>query len=221
VAVSAGPSRLLGIARPDDPALPDQLVDSPDGRRWTALAALPVDRPAAVSIGETSTGSVLAAFGRSPIAPIEVWVSSDDGTSWTRTLDGSVALQLDGLIVRDETVVVAGSLRYGERGLEGEPWAAVSQDAGATWRAEIPVNGFGDGACDTVVAVGPAVAILTVSQCSGNPIPRWRAGLVEDQRAQQGVPSRDPATSAEQPGVSPGVSRVIEPIETTGLHGSP
>ncbi len=71
-------------------------------------------------------------------------------------------------------VVVAGSLRYGDRGLEGEPWAAVSQDGGATWRAEIPVNGFGDGRCTTVVAIGPAAAILTVSECSGNPIPRWR-----------------------------------------------
>jgi hypothetical protein len=209
VAVAAGPSRLLGIARPDDPALPDLLVGSPDGRRWTALAPLPVDRAAAASVGETVARGVIAAFERSPVAPIEVWVSSDDGASWTRTLDGSVALQLDGLTVRDETVVVAGSLRYGERGLEGEPWAAVSRDGGATWRAEIPVNGFGDGACDTVVAVGPAAAILTVSQCSGNPIPRWRAGLAAAPRVLQDARSRDTASPVETVGASPGVSRAV------------
>ncbi|MBX3031058.1 MAG: hypothetical protein KF809_12990 [Chloroflexi bacterium] len=180
VAVSAGASRLLGVARPDDPALPDLLVGSPDGRRWTTLAALPVGRAATMSIGETSTGRVVAAFGRSVIAPIEVWVSSDDGASWTRTLDGSVGLRLDGVTVRDETVVVAGSIRYGARGLEAAPWVASSRDGGASWRAEIPVNGYGDGRCATVVAIGPAAAILTVSGCSGNPIPRWRAGLSSD-----------------------------------------
>jgi len=207
VAVAAGPSRLLGVARPGDPTLPDLLVAFLDGRRWTALAALPVGRAAAVSIGETATGSVIVAFGRSPIAPIEVWASGDDGASWTKTLDGSVSLRLHGLTVRDETAVVAGSIRYGERGLEGEPWAAVSQDGGTTWRAEIPVNGFGDGRCTTVVAVGAAAAILTVSQCSGNPIPRWRAGLAAGPRDQQGARSWDTATSAETLGVSPGVSR--------------
>ncbi len=174
VAVAAGPSRLLGVARPADPTAPDLLVESPDGRRWTALETLPVERAATVAIGEAAGGRAVVAFQRSPIAPVEVWSSDDDGTSWTRTLDGSVAVQLDGLTVRDETVVVAGSLRYGDRGLEGEPWAAVSQDGGTTWRAEIPVNGFGDGRCTTVVAIGPAAAILTVSECSGNPIPRWR-----------------------------------------------
>jgi hypothetical protein len=207
VAVSAGPSRLLGVARPGDPTLPDRLVESADGRRWVARAPLPAERAASVAIGETASGRVVVALQRSPVEPTEVWISSDDGASWTRTLDGSVPLKLDGLTVHDESVVVAGSIRYGPRGLEGEPWAAVSQDGAETWRAEIPVNGFGDGRCTTVVAVGSTAAILTVSECSGNPIPRWRAGLAASPPDSQGARIQDTATSEEPPGVSPGVSR--------------
>jgi hypothetical protein len=133
-----------------------------------------------VSIGETSAGSIVAAFERSVVAPIEVWVSSDDGSSWSRTLDGSVAIRLDALTVRDRAVIIAGSIRYGERGLESTPWAAVSQDGGPTWRAGLPINGTGDGRCATVAAIGSTVATLTVSECSGNPIPRWRAYLSAD-----------------------------------------
>lgn len=207
VAVSAGPSRLLGVARPGDPTLPDLLVESLDGRRWAARAPLPVERAASVAIGETAGGRVVVAVQRSPVEPIEVWISRDDGASWTKTLDGSVAVQLDDLTVHDESVVVAGSIRYGPRSQMGEPWAAVSQDSAQTWLAEIPVNGFGDGRCTTVVAAGSAAAILTVSECSGNPIPRWRAGLAAGSHDQQGARTKHTATSEETLGVSPGVAR--------------
>jgi hypothetical protein len=177
VAVSAGPSRLLGVARPDDPAQPDLLVTSADGRDWAEAGTLPVSGALAAAVGETAAGTIVAAFDRSDVAPIEAWVSGDGGTTWERTLDGTVDLRLDGLTVGGSTVIVAGSVRYGERGLTAVPWAATSRDGGRTWRASMVVNGDGDGRCATRVAAGAGAAVLTVADCTGDPSPRWRAAL--------------------------------------------
>lgn len=177
ITATSGPTRLLGVVRPADPAAPDLLVASDDGRSWTKVAALPASRAEAVAVGETSPGTVVVALARSAVDPIEAWVSTDSGTTWELTLDGSVPLRLAGLVVRQGTVLIAGSVRYPPRDRGSVPWVATSRDGGMTWRALTPVNGGGSGACVTVVAIGTNAAVMTTSRCSGNPAPRWRATL--------------------------------------------
>ena len=83
------------------------------------------------------------ALARYAVEPNEAWVSTDSGTTWEVTLDGSVPLRLAGLAVREGTVLIAGSVRYPPRDRGAVPWVATSRDGGLTWRASTPVNGGG------------------------------------------------------------------------------
>jgi hypothetical protein len=109
------------------------------------------------------------------------------------------ALALAGLLASLVPSVASGarpSDLHVDIGGDGSGWGlagdAVVGPQKGSWTAE-PVldgsrlrihalNGFGDGLRRTAAAIGDTVAILTVSDCSADPVPRWRAVLDEPWR---------------------------------------